>query len=51
VNAIFRRALHEYVEHYHSERNHQGLHNALIAGVPAIGTAGRVIGDLGWEGS
>jgi transposase InsO family protein len=27
----FRRALAEYVEHYHLERNHQGLHNRLIA--------------------
>jgi hypothetical protein len=28
----FRRALHEYVAHYHLERNHQGLGNALIDG-------------------
>ena len=38
----FRRALREFVEHYHGERNHQGLQNALIAGPPALGTAGRV---------
>jgi hypothetical protein len=25
-----RRSLTEYVEHYHCERNHQGLDNALI---------------------
>jgi hypothetical protein len=25
------RALHEYMEHYHRERNHQGLGNKLIA--------------------
>jgi hypothetical protein len=25
-----RRSLTEYVEHYHRERNHQGLENALI---------------------
>jgi transposase InsO family protein len=27
----FRRAIAEYVEHYHRERNHQGLENRLIA--------------------
>jgi hypothetical protein len=26
----FRRALSEFVAHYHRERNHQGLENALI---------------------
>jgi len=31
----FRRAVREYVEHYHLERNHQGLGNTLIAGAPA----------------
>lgn len=31
-----RRAMQEYVAHYHLERNHQGLGNALIAGVPPI---------------
>ena len=30
-----RRAVHEYVAHYHRERNHQGLDNALIDGVEA----------------
>ena len=29
-----RRTIAEYVEHYHRERNHQGLANALIAGTP-----------------
>jgi len=38
----FRHAVREFVEHYHGERNHQGLQNALIAGAPAIDTAGRV---------
>ena len=38
----FRRAIHEFVDHYHRERNHQGLENALIAGPPARGTADRV---------
>jgi hypothetical protein len=32
----------EFVEHYHRERNHQGLNNALIVGSPAIGTVGRI---------
>ena len=27
----FRRAVTEYVEHYHRERNHQGIENELIA--------------------
>jgi putative transposase len=27
---MLRRAMHEYMEHYHRERNHQGLHNQLI---------------------
>jgi putative transposase len=30
----FRRAVREYVAHYHLERNHQGLGNTLIAGAP-----------------
>jgi transposase InsO family protein len=38
----FRRAVAEFVEHYHVERNHQGLENRLIAGTPAIYQAGRV---------
>jgi transposase InsO family protein len=29
--SMLRRALHEYMEHYHCERNHQGLRNELIA--------------------
>ena len=28
----FRRAVVEYVEHYHRERNHQGIANRLISG-------------------
>jgi hypothetical protein len=31
---MFRRALREYMEHYHLERNHQGLDNNLIAATP-----------------
>ena len=38
----FRRAVTEYVEHYHRERNHQGLQNALIARAPATCTVGRI---------
>jgi transposase InsO family protein len=38
----FRRAVAEFVEHYHRERNHQGLRNALIVSGPPSGTAGQV---------
>jgi transposase InsO family protein len=37
----FRRAVSEFVAHYHRERNHQGLENALIEVAP-VGGAGRV---------
>jgi putative transposase len=37
----FRRAVAEYVEHYHRERNHQGLDNQLI-GTPVMGKTSRV---------
>ena len=37
----FRRAVTEYVAHYHRERNHQGLENALIEPAP-VTVAGRV---------
>jgi hypothetical protein len=33
--AMLRRSLHEYVDHYHMERNHQGLDNRLITPMPA----------------
>ena len=33
--AALRRAIREYVEHYHTERNHQGLDNRLIS--PPVG--------------
>ena len=29
-----RRVIDQYVEHYHGERNHQGIDNELIAGSP-----------------
>src|SRR5688500_543208 len=32
----FRRAIAEYVAHYHPERSHQELGNRLIAGTPVI---------------
>ena len=37
-----RRAVAEYVEHYHRERNHQGLDNRLISGLPTIEMTSRV---------
>jgi transposase InsO family protein len=37
-----RRALVEYVEHYHEERNHQGLENRLISGPLTIQMTSRV---------
>lgn len=38
--AHLRKIVGEYVEHYHRERNHQGLGNRLIEGAPAAGAAG-----------
>jgi hypothetical protein len=38
----FRRAVAEYVEHYHGERNHQGLDNRLVSGPPMIQMTSRV---------
>jgi putative transposase len=38
----FRRAMHACVEHYHRERNHQGLDNELIDGHSSPGGAGRI---------
>jgi transposase InsO family protein len=38
----FRTAIAEYVEHYHRERNHEGLENRLISGQPPIAMASRV---------
>jgi len=38
----FRTAIAEYVEHYHRERNHQGLENRLISGQPVIAMTSRV---------
>jgi transposase InsO family protein len=38
----FRRAVTEYVAHYHHERNHQGMENELIAAAPATSPVGRI---------
>jgi transposase InsO family protein len=38
----FRRAVAQFVEHYHGERNHQGLGNRLIGGSPVIDRTRRV---------
>ena len=42
----FRRAVAEFVAHYHRERNHQGLDNELIAGTPAPRRGGPRISTL-----
>ena len=34
--ASLRRAVSEFMEHYHVERNHQGLENRLIRGIPSV---------------
>ena len=40
-----RRAIGEYMAHYHEERNHQGLENKLIRGIATrLRTKGRFIG-------
>jgi putative transposase len=38
----FRRAVAEYVAHYHAEWNHQGIDNRLISGPPVIQMTSRV---------
>jgi transposase InsO family protein len=38
----FRRAVTDYVEHYHAERNHQGIGNRLISGPSVIQMTSRV---------
>jgi len=37
-----RRTIAEYVEHYHRERNRQGLANELIEGAPPADHSGRI---------
>jgi hypothetical protein len=38
-----RRAVSEFVAHYHQERNHQGLENRSIESVPAANSNGGVV--------
>jgi transposase InsO family protein len=40
--AHLRRAITEFVQHYHEERNHQGLNNELIVSAEAWNGAGKV---------
>jgi hypothetical protein len=40
--AHLRRAISEYVAHYHQERNHQGLDNELIVPAAAANGVGKV---------
>ena len=37
-----RKAVHQFVAHYHLERNHQGLGNRLIVPIAAIHTTGTI---------
>ena len=37
----FRRAVAEYLAHYHRERNHQGIKNELIKRAPATDAVGK----------
>jgi hypothetical protein len=37
-----RRTIAAYVEHYHRERNHQGMENELIERTPATSAVGRI---------
>jgi transposase InsO family protein len=41
-SVTFADAIAEFVEHYHRERNHQGLGNRLIAALPETDFHGRV---------
>ena len=41
--AHLRRAMTEFVQHYHQERNHQGIDNALIAGNADVNATGKVV--------
>jgi hypothetical protein len=37
-----RRTITEFIEHYHGERNHQGLGNELIDGAPPVDGVNRI---------
>jgi putative transposase len=41
--AHLRRAITEFVQHYHCERNHQGIDNALIVASEVVNGTGRVV--------
>ena len=41
--AHLRRAVTEFVQHYHQERNHQGIDNALIEGNGDVNGTGKVV--------
>jgi transposase InsO family protein len=41
--ASLRRAVAEYMMHYHRERNHQGLNNRLIESTPKIAEQNRIV--------
>jgi transposase InsO family protein len=42
-DGLLRKAIYEYFEHYHAERNHQGIGNELIEDLIAGPKQGRVI--------
>ena len=44
---MLRRALREYLEHYHRERQHQGLGNVNHPGISVFGDPGVVQSALG----
>jgi hypothetical protein len=46
-----RRTIAEFVEHYHGERNHQGLENELIEGHPRRGVLAAFAGGSVSAGS
>jgi putative transposase len=49
--ASLRQAISEFVAHYHTERNHQGLANRLIRPqLPEAANHGRSLAARGWEG-
>jgi putative transposase len=46
-----RRAIHEFTEHYHHERNHQGMRNLLLFHPPrSLGATNRSSVAGGWAG-
>ena len=41
---MLRRAVHKYIEHYHRERNHQGLGNQLIVPLRVLRSSSELVG-------